>query len=254
MYHKSHPSLKCRQRKVLGTFQFQTPVTPQNRKAAGGLAASESTPPENKRREQALKAQRDHRKRTQEYISALEAEVLRLRAEETRLQSVSDTWMQWALTLMESRNDSADGHITAVEGGTRTYKPFQPPGMFLWVIAETSGTSNAAANQMTVPTWQLLLWQAQRILEFRRPTILPYLNTVSAAVHELLQIFCENIAPTLNITESSTYSYLNRIMPLAMVHPGVQSFFLAASAGHMQSLRGTTRVAEAMKYRTAAIR
>ncbi|KAL3450319.1 hypothetical protein BJX65DRAFT_305161 [Aspergillus insuetus] len=198
MDHKPHPSLKTPQRKVLGKFQFQTLVTPRSCKGtaaptapAPAPAATENQPPSqppraNKRREQILRAQRDHRKRTQEYISALEAEVLRLRAEEMRLHN-----------------------------HTRSYAYVQSPrGLFLWAVRDTAEHDQDINIDIDIGIGIDINDAAQQLLEFQRPPILPYLDTNTASVHELLQNFCDNFAPTLNTTEASTSDYLNRVMPM----------------------------------------
>jgi hypothetical protein len=123
----------------------------------------------------------------------LEAEVLRLRAEETRLHNVSDAWMQCAVTLLESNKRPEH---------TRSCAYAQSPrGLFLWAVRDTAehghdvnikfdigiGIDIDAVTSPDQPMWQLKLWQAQQLLDFQRPTILPYLDGHTASVHELLQ-------------------------------------------------------------------
>ncbi|KAJ5605322.1 hypothetical protein N7510_010476 [Penicillium lagena] len=67
-------------------------------------------------------------------------------------------------------------------------------------------------------------------------------------------IVCDNIAPSLNLTEASTNDYVNHIIPLVMSNETVQNSFLAASASHIQAIRGTYSTVEIVKYRSAAVR
>jgi hypothetical protein len=76
-----------------------------------------------------------------------------------------------------------------------------PRGLFLWAVRDTAdhdhdinidigfdiGIDIDDASRLGQPVWQLKLWQAHQLLEFQRPTILPYLDTHTASVHALLQ-------------------------------------------------------------------
>jgi hypothetical protein len=186
--------------------------------------------------------------------------------------------MRCAVTLLESTKRPA--HTQSYNANAQS-----PRGLFLWAVRDTAdheidintdigiGIDIDDAGRLDQRVRQLKLWQAQQLLEFQRPTILPYLDTHTASVHELLQnctrcplfsvqtgetneytLVCDNIAPTLNTTEASTSGYLNRIMPLAMGNATAQNAFLAASGRHLQTLWGSFQDAETLRYRSAAIR
>ncbi|KAL8660475.1 MAG: hypothetical protein Q9202_006511 [Teloschistes flavicans] len=82
---EGNDSLWKRARRTLGTNSL-TFLQPQNKpsvsKTEGGPNAGPSKTTPGKRREQVRHAQRTHRQRTQNYIKALESEVIRLRGSE----------------------------------------------------------------------------------------------------------------------------------------------------------------------------
>ncbi|KAI4199681.1 MAG: hypothetical protein LQ350_004472 [Teloschistes chrysophthalmus] len=82
---EGNDSLWKRARRTLGTNSL-TFLQPQNKpsvsKSEGGASAGPSKTTPGKRREQVRHAQRTHRQRTQNYIKALESEVIRLRGSE----------------------------------------------------------------------------------------------------------------------------------------------------------------------------
>jgi hypothetical protein len=70
----------------------------------------------------------------------------------------------------------------------------------------------------------------------------------------LLFKVCDNIAPSLSLTEASGSDYASRIIPLALSDEAVQNSFLTASASHARATRAAYRTTDILNYRSAAIK
>ncbi|KAL8704865.1 MAG: hypothetical protein Q9201_001981 [Fulgogasparrea decipioides] len=121
---EGNDSLWKRARRTLGTNSL-TFLQPQNKpsasKAADGSGPSKTTP--GKRREQVRHAQRTHRQRTQNYIKALESEVIRLRGSEGDLMQENKKLQNQVDSLLSTLNQANIPLPAEFEGSLESPQP-----------------------------------------------------------------------------------------------------------------------------------
>lgn len=185
-------------------------------------------------------------------MAALENEILRLRSEclslrhaESQLNQVGQDWKRCAVALI--------GPQKMVPLTARWYEQIGP-GVFLWMVEHIPKQSSrlviiSDARDSNIPrclekfdllTRELLLNCMSALL------IPPVICLICTAVHE-------NVAPTLDVSQSSGNGYARHIIPLSIESDMVRNALLATSASQIHVIRGSMAV-RSLGYRAIAIR
>ncbi|KAL2852941.1 hypothetical protein BJY01DRAFT_83150 [Aspergillus pseudoustus] len=229
---RSSSSIRIRQRAVLGTFSFVPPV----------VGDAPVSPPDQrpKRRQQVLQAQRNHRKRTKDYMVALEEEVARLRAEKESLAETAANWQRCVSALVKPALGSS-GHSDEMFN--------LEPGFFLWSTSRAFLTDSTPLNNDF--KWELLrLPMPTQIYPSLNPSPL---TSYTSLEHALLHNFCQRVVPSLEVTGVAPNGYIKHIVPLALSNKMVMGSLLAASSSHIQIRHVGRPTVCGLKYRLSAI-
>ncbi|KAH8820698.1 hypothetical protein F5884DRAFT_745045 [Xylogone sp. PMI_703] len=223
-------SIRERKKEVLGIYSFSEPVTLKYGQEKGGKAESGAQ----KRQKQIRQAQRSHRQRTQDYMRALENEILRLRGAERELSQISNDWKRCSTALIGPSRDMPS--LNRRVGQMR-------PGVFLWL----------ATGELSSEHLPIFPFTSGATSHVNYSEIPPSLEIFDSMTRELLFNFCENVAPTLDATELARNGYTKHIVPLSLESDMVRNALLAASASQMQTTR-RTMMPRSLGYKSAAIR
>jgi hypothetical protein len=140
---------------------------------------------------------RSHRKRTQEYMTALESEIQRLRNTVASLNQVSSDWKRCAVVLVgPPKNAPPQNRWTGRIG----------PGVFIWKVPDVLSVDGVDFADFSSEQLSRLLLPSEAIAHFSYATIPPPIETYDATTRELL-LNCE--LPLLTLTKHVT----DRCMP-----------------------------------------
>ncbi|KAH8799136.1 hypothetical protein F5884DRAFT_742713 [Xylogone sp. PMI_703] len=167
-------------------------------------------------------------------MSALEDEILRLRRSERQLNQISNDWKRCSIALIgQSTNTPLQDHwIRQIR-----------PGSFLWLVINESAPGRPRYFHIASTPAPYFEWI----------NISPTLELFDSLTRELLSNFHENVAPTLDITESPGNGYAKHILPLSLESDMVRNAILAVSASQMQANRKVMAL-RSLEYRSAALR
>ncbi|KAE9370972.1 hypothetical protein N431DRAFT_485060 [Stipitochalara longipes BDJ] len=239
---QSFKSIRERKQKVLGIYSFSEPIVLEKNEVATASSVSRVSQAQlqvKTKRDKSIQAQRKHRQRTRDYIVALEAEIESLRNGETHLKQINTDWKRCTAALIgPSREPSfLDQWVTRIK-----------PGIFIWTVSnDPTGHIELSSRHLL-----LLMLSPEAALGLSSAAVPPSIEIYDGTVRELLLNFCQNITPTLDVTETASHGYAKHIIPLAMESDMVRNALLAASAsqkGAQSAMRFKSLV-----YRSAAIR